>query len=95
MRRKVMVIQAILVSSSGAFLQCPAHEDVQRSFSADIFECPSPYIIVMTIAIRGGCIRWTLKALSGRVRLGRVLMRAEDPVILRPGGDVRAALLEV
>ena len=36
-----------------------------------------------------------MKALSGRVRLGRVLMRAEDPVVLRPGGDVKAALLEV
>lgn len=39
--------------------------------------------------------RWTMKALSRRVRLGRVLMRAEDPVVLRPGGDVKAALLEV
>eukprot|EP00752_Nemacystus_decipiens_P003513 g3241.t2 len=42
-----------------------------------------------------GLLRWTMKALSGRVRLGRVLMRAEDPVVLRPGGDVKAALLEV
>ncbi|CAM9796170.1 unnamed protein product, partial [Ectocarpus sp. 12 AP-2014] len=36
-----------------------------------------------------------MKALSGRVRLGKVLMRAGDPVALNPGGDVKAALLEV
>ncbi|CAM9318219.1 unnamed protein product [Ectocarpus sp. 12 AP-2014] len=42
-----------------------------------------------------GLLRWTMKALSGRVRLGNVLMRAGDPVALNPGGDVKAALLEV
>ncbi|CAM9189791.1 unnamed protein product, partial [Ectocarpus fasciculatus] len=42
-----------------------------------------------------GLLRWTMKALSGRVRLGRVLMRAGEPVALNPGGNVKAALLEV
>lgn len=71
------------------------------SFSVVLFslflsiECPSPFTNFKSLAVCDVRIRWTLKALSGRVRLGRVLMRAEDPVMLRPGGDVRAALLEV
>lgn len=59
-------------------------------------------VLLTTLARRLRCLyfdvvrcRWTMKALSGRVRLGRVLMRAEDPVVLRPGGDVKGALLEV
>ena len=36
-----------------------------------------------------------MKALSGSVRLGKVLMRAGEPIALSPGGDVRAAVLEV
>lgn len=39
--------------------------------------------------------RWSMKALSGRVRLGKVVMRAGEPVALEPDGDVRAAVLEV
>lgn len=36
-----------------------------------------------------------MRALTGRVRLGKVLIRAGDPVILAPGGDVRAAVRQV
>lgn len=36
-----------------------------------------------------------MNALTGRVRLGRILIRAGDPVALAPEGDVRAAVGEV
>lgn len=36
-----------------------------------------------------------MKALCGRVRLGKVFVRAGKPVALPPAGDVRAAVSEV
>ncbi|CAB1112580.1 unnamed protein product [Ectocarpus sp. CCAP 1310/34] len=74
-----------------------AEELLARGCSREAGEGGAPARGQHTVGAVGltGLLRWTMKALSGRVRLGKVLMRAGDPVALNSGGDVRAALLEV
>lgn len=57
-----------------------------------VFGLSCKYIPMVNLAL---LFRWSMKALSGRVRLGKVVMRAGEPVALKPDGDVRAAVLEV